>query len=390
MANKITAELDFYRLNDLLTAEERAVKDSIRRFVNDQCLPIIDKHFEEATFPFQLVPKMAALGLLGANLKGYDCAGLGDIAYGLMMQELERGDSGLRSFVSVQSGLVMFPIYTFGSEEQKKKWLPLLAAGKKIGCFGLTEPDTGSDPSSMLTTAKKKGKGYVLGGNKMWITSGSIADVAVIWAKLDGEIHGFLVEKGTRGFSAKDMTGKLSLRASVTSELSLDNVEIPEENILPQAKGLKSALACLSQARYGIAWGAIGAAQACFETALEYSKTRIQFGKPIGGFQLTQEKLANMATEITKAQLLAFRLGQLKEKGEARYEQISMAKRNNVQAALDIARTARGILGANGIMAEYGIMRHMMNLESVYTYEGTHEVHTLIVGENLTGIPAYK
>jgi len=390
MTQQNTSELDFYRLNDLLAPEERAIRDSIRRFIDNQCLPIIEKHFEEATFPMHLIPRLAELGLLGANLKGYDCAGVGDLAYGLMMQELERGDSALRSFVSVQSSLVMYPIYAFGSENQKMKWLPQLAHGKKIGCFGLTEPDSGSDPSGLITSAIKKGKSYVLHGNKMWITSGSIADVALIWAKLDGDIRGFLVEKGTPGFSTKDIKGKLSLRASVTSELSLDHCEIPEENILPHAQGLKSALSCLTQARYGIAWGAIGAAQACFEKALEYSKTRIQFGKPIGSFQLTQEKLAGMAAEITKAQLLAFRLGQLKESGHATYEQISMAKRNNVAIALDIARTARGILGANGIMPEYSVMRHMMNLESVYTYEGTHEIQTLIIGENLTGISAFK
>ncbi len=390
MIDKSSPELDLFHLNALLNSEERSVRDSVRRFINTECLPIIAKHFEEAAFPSQLVPKIAALGLLGANLKGYDCAGLGDIAYGLMMQELERGDSALRSFVSVQSSLVMYPIHAFGSETQKKKWLPVLAAGKKIGCFGLTEPDSGSDPSSLITSAKKTSKGYVLHGNKMWITNGSIADLAVIWAKLDGEIYGFLVEKETRGFGTKEIKDKYSLRASVTSELILDNCEIPAENLLPDAKGLKTALACLSQARYGIAWGAIGSAQFCFETALAYSKSRVQFGKPIASFQLTQDKLADMAAEITKAQLLAYRLGQLKEKDQATYDQVSLAKRNNAAMALECARTARGILGANGIMAEYGVMRHMMNLESVYTYEGTHEIHTLIVGEKLTGLPAYK
>ncbi|MBI4971044.1 MAG: acyl-CoA dehydrogenase family protein [Candidatus Omnitrophica bacterium] len=390
MINENFSELDYFFLNDLLTQDERTIRDTVRRFVNDRVLPIIGKHFEEATFPSPLIPKIAELGLLGANLQGYGCPGVGDIAYGLMMQELERGDSGLRSFVSVQSGLVMFPIFQFGSESQKKKWLPELASGKKIGCFGLTEPDSGSDPSSLLTNAKKKGNAFELNGAKMWITNGTVADVAVVWAKLDGEICGFLVEKGTPGFSAPETKDKYSLRASVTSELIFDHCEIPEKNLLPGAKGLKTALACLTQARYGIAWGAIGAAQACFETALRYAKNRTQFGKPIGAFQITQEKLANMATEITKAQLLVYRLGQLKEKGAATFDQVSMAKRNNVAMALDTARVSRGILGANGIMGEYGIMRHMMNLESVLTYEGTHEIHTLIIGERLTGLPAFQ
>lgn len=390
MQNQSSRDLDYYQLSDLLSPEECVIRDSVRRFVSDQCLSIIAEHFEKATFPIHLVPKMAELGLLGANLEGYGCPGVGEIAYGLMMQELERGDSGLRSFVSVQSGLVMYPIHEFGSEAQKQKWLPLLAQGKKIGCFGLTEPDAGSDPGGLITTAQKNGKSYILHGTKMWITNGSIADIAIVWAKLDGDVHGFIVEKGTRGFSSKEIKDKYSLRASVTSELSLNHVEIPEENILPGAKGLKTALSCLTQARYGIAWGAIGAAQFCFEQALDYAKTRVQFGKPIASFQLTQEKLVNMATEITKAQLLAYRLGQLKESGKASFDQISLAKRNNVAMALEVARTARSILGANGIMAEYGVMRHMMNLESVLTYEGTHEIQTLVVGEHLTGNSAAR
>jgi glutaryl-CoA dehydrogenase len=314
---------------------------------------------------------------------------MNNVAYGLVMQELERGDSGVRSFASVQSGLVMYPIYTFGSEAQKDHWLPKLATGEKIGCFGLTEPDYGSNPAGLITRAEDKGDHYLLNGAKMWITNGTLADVAVAWAKLNGVIHGFLIEKGTKGFTAPEMTGKHSLRASVTSELIFQDCAIPKENILPKTEGLKSPLMCLNQARYTIAWGAIGAAMACYGTALDYAKARIQFGKPIASFQITQEKLVSMLTEITKSQLLCLQLGRLKDHGTMRFQQVSLAKRNNVHHALEIARTAREILGANGILDEYPVMRHMANLESVKTYEGTHEMHTLILGEDITGIPAY-
>lgn len=383
--------VDYYKIDGLLSEEEILVRNTVRNFVDDNVVPLIEKHYEAGTFPMELVPKMAELGLFGATLPAkYGCAEMNNVAYGLMTQELERGDSGIRSFASVQSGLVMYPIFTFGSEEQKDYWLPKLAAGKAIGCFGLTEPDYGSNPGGLVTRAEKKNSGYVLNGAKMWITNGTIADVAVVWAKLDGEIKGFLVEKGTKGFTAPEMKGKHSLRASVTSELVFQDCFIPEKNILPKSGGLKSPLMCLSQARYGIAWGAIGAAMACYETALNYAKSRIQFGKPIAAFQLTQEKLTHMVTEITKAQLMCLQLGRLKDKGEAKFTQISMAKRNNVYHALEIARMAREILGANGILNEYPVMRHSANLESVKTYEGTHEMHTLIVGEDITGIPAYE
>jgi glutaryl-CoA dehydrogenase len=383
--------VDFYRIEDLLDDEERLVRRSVREFVEEKYLPIVEEHYEAATFPAQLIPAIAALGVLGANLPAeYGCAGLGDVAYGLAMQELERGDSGLRSFVSVQGALVMYPIFTFGSEEQKKHWLPKLAAGEKIGCFGLTEPDFGSNPAGMSTRAEKTKDGYVLNGAKMWITNGTIADVAVVWAKLAGKIQGFLVERGWKGFSAPEQKRKFSLRASVTSELILQDVPVPETHLLPKAKGLKAPLACLTAARYGIAWGALGAAMACYHAALEYSKSRIQFDKPIASFQLVQAKLADMLTEITKGQLLALRLGRLKEKGSATPEMVSLAKRNNVAMALEIARQARDILGANGITSEYPVMRHMCNLESVFTYEGTHNIHTLVLGEAVTGIPAYR
>jgi glutaryl-CoA dehydrogenase len=382
--------VDYYNLDELLTEEEILVRSTVREFVDDHILPIIEKHNRAGTFPLHLVPKMAELGLFGPTLPAkYGCAEVNNVAYGLMMQELERGDSGIRSFASVQSGLVMYPIFTFGTEEQKDYWLPRLASGKAIGCFGLTEPDYGSNPAGMITRAERTNGGFVLNGAKMWITNGSIADVAVVWAKLDGEIRGFLVEKGTKGFSAPEMTGKHSLRASVTSELVFQDCFIPEANLLPKSGGLKSPLQCLTQARYGIAWGAIGAAMACYETALSYAKSRIQFGKPIASFQLIQEKLVQMITEITKAQLLCLQLGRLKDKGKARFTQVSMAKRNNVYHALEIARMAREILGANGILDEYPVMRHAANLESVKTYEGTHEMHTLIIGEDITGIPAF-
>lgn len=382
--------VDYYNIDSLLSEDEILVRSTVREFVDDNVLPIIEKHNRAGTFPMNLIPKMAELGMFGSTLPAkYGCAEMNNVAYGLMMQELERGDSGVRSFASVQSALVMYPIYTFGSEEQKDSWLPKLATGEKIGCFGLTEPDYGSNPAGMITRAEKKGDAYVLNGAKMWITNGTIADVAVVWAKLNGVIHGFLVEKGTKGFSAPEMTGKHSLRASVTSELIFQDCVIPKENIFPKTEGLKSPLMCLNQARYGIAWGAIGAAMACYDTALNYAKSRIQFGKPIASFQITQEKLVHMLTEITKAQLLCLQIGRLKDQGKLRFQQVSLAKRNNVHQALEIARMAREILGANGILDEYPVMRHMANLESVKTYEGTHEMHTLIVGEDITGIPAF-
>ncbi len=382
--------VDYYNLDSLLSEDEVLVRNTVREFVEDNVLPSIEKHYEEGTFPMDLVPKMAELGLFGATLPAkYGCAELNNVSYGLMMQELERGDSGVRSFASVQSGLVMYPIFTFGTEEQKDHWLPQLASGKAIGCFGLTEPDYGSNPAGMITRAERTGGGYMLNGAKMWITNGTIADVAVVWAKLEGEINGFLVEKGSKGFTAPEMKGKHSLRASVTSELVFQDCFIPETNILPKSSGLKSPLMCLSQARYGIAWGAVGAAMACYDTALRYAKSRIQFDKPIASFQLIQEKLVHMLTEITKSQLLCLQLGRLKDQGKARFTQISLAKRNNVYHALEIARMAREILGANGILNEYPVMRHSANLESVKTYEGTHEMHTLIVGEDITGIPAF-
>jgi glutaryl-CoA dehydrogenase len=383
--------VDYFNIESLLSEEEIMVRDSVRDFVSSEVIPIIEHHNRESKFPKELVPKMAELGLFGTTLpQKYGCAELNNVAYGLVMQELERGDSGIRSFVSVQSALVMYPIFTFGSEEQKDKWLPLLASGEKIGCFGLTEPDFGSNPGGLITKAEKKDGGFVINGAKMWITNGTIADISVVWAKLDGVVKGFLVEKGMKGFTAPEMKGKHSLRASVTSELIFDNVFIPEENILPGTTGLKNALMCLNQARYGIAWGVVGSMMACYNAALEYSKSRIQFDKPIASFQMTQEKLVYMITEITKAQLLNLQLGRLKDKNELKFTQVSMAKRNNCEKALDIARVAREILGANGILDEYPIMRHAANLESVKTYEGTHEMHTLIIGEDITGIPAFE
>jgi glutaryl-CoA dehydrogenase len=382
--------VDYYNLDSLLSEDELLVRTTVRRFVDDNVLPIIERHNRAGTFPMELVGTMAGLGLFGSTLPAkYGCAEMNNVAYGLVMQELERGDSGVRSFASVQSSLVMYPIYTYGSEKQKEYWLPKLAKGEKIGCFGLTEPDFGSNPGGMITRAVETSDGYVLNGAKMWITNGTLADVAVVWAKLNGVVNGFLVEKGMKGFSAPEMKGKHSLRASVTSELILQDVHIPKENKLPGGTGLKLPLSCLSQARYGIAWGAIGAAMACYDSALNYAKTRIQFDKPIGSFQLIQERLVHMITEITKAQLLCLQLGRLKDAGKVRFQQISMAKRNNVYQALEIARSARSILGANGILDEYPVMRHAANLESVMTYEGTHEMHTLIVGEDITGIPAF-
>ena len=381
--------LDYYDIDELLSEEERLIRDTIRAFVSEQVMPRIERHYREGTFPKELIPQLAELGTLGSSLEGYGCAGLGAVAYGLIMQELERGDSGLRSFVSVQGGLVMFPIHAFGSEEQKERWLSAMARGEKIGCFGLTEPDYGSNPAGMITRAVKKGDRYVLNGAKAWITNGTLADLALVWAKLDGEVAGFLVEKGTPGFSAKDHEGKFSLRASVTSELILQDCAIPLASRLPKTDGLKSALACLNQARYGIAWGVLGSAMAVFDEALEYAKVRIVFDKPVASFQLQQQKLVWMATEITKGQLLALRLGRLKEGGKATSQQVSMAKMNNCHVARECAKLGREILGANGITDEYQVGRHLCNIESVYTYEGTHDIHTLIVGQDLTGIAAF-
>ncbi len=383
--------IDFFLADDLLSEEERLVRDTVRSFVSEKVLPIIERHFRDGTFPDHLIPEMAKLGLLGANLEGYGCAGLNSVAYGLIMQELERGDSGVRSFVSVQGALCMYPIHAFGSAEQKERWLPAMAKGEAIGCFGLTEPDAGSDPASMRTRAVKKNGRYVLNGAKAWITNGSIAHVAVVWARCeDGTVRGFLVERGTRGFSTRDHVGKFSLRASVTSELIFRDCAVPAPNLLPGTSGLKSALMCLNQARYGIAWGGVGSAQAVFEEALAYAKSRIVFGKPIAAFQIQQEKLVWMASEISKAQLLALRLGRLKEEGKATSAQVSMGKRNNIWVARECAKLAREILGANGIMDEYQVGRHLCNIESVYTYEGTHDIHTLILGEWLTGHAAFS
>jgi glutaryl-CoA dehydrogenase len=382
---------DYLNLKDLLSEEEKLAQISCRQFVEEQFLPLIIDHHRQGKFPVEVIPAMGSLGFIGPTMsEEYGGAGMNNIAYGLIMQELERGDSALRSFVSVQSGLVIYPIYTFGSTKQKNTWLPALISGEKIGCFGLTEPDFGSNPAGMKTTAVKISGGYRLNGSKMWITNGTLADVAVVWAKLDGKIHGFLVEKDTPGFTSKAIEGKFSLRASDTAELIFDDCEIPEENILPDAAGLKSPLKCLNQARFSIVWGSIGAAMACYDEVLNYAQTRVQFGKPIAAFQLTQQKLVEMLTEITKAQLLAYRLAQLKDAGNIRASQISLAKRNNVVQALHIARSARSILGANGISDEYGVIRHMLNLETVYTYEGTHEIHTLIIGEDITGHAAYQ
>jgi len=386
---------DYMGLEGLLTEDERMVRETAREFVNGEVLPIIEQHAQDQTFPAHLIPKMGELGFFGPTLpERYGCAGLSATAYGLLMYELERGDSGLRSFASVQGSLVMWPIFAYGSEAQKDHWLPLLASGARIGCFGLTEPDFGSNPGGMLTRAERiPGGKWRLNGTKMWITNGTAADVAIVWARTPEGIRGFLVEKGTRGFSAPETHGKWSLRASVTSELVLEDVEVDEEQSLlprPEGQGLKAPLGCLTQARYGIAWGALGAADASYQCALDYAKSRIQFGRPIASFQLQQEKLAWMVTELTKGQLLALQLGRLKEQGKATPAQVSMAKRNNVNVSLEICRRARTILGANGILDEFPIMRHMANLESVYTYEGTHDMHTLIIGEEVTGLPAYR
>ena len=389
---------DFLSLDAGFSEDELLVRRTARDFVEDNIVPIIEECFREGRFPRELVPVMGELGFFGANLEGYGCAGMSNVEYGLVTQELERGDSGLRSFVSVQSALVMYPIYTFGSDEQKNTWLPALAKGEKLGCFGLTEPGFGSNPGAMTTTARKSGDEYILNGEKMWITSGSIADVAIIWAKVEDEdqpsakqiIRGFLVETSRPGFRAFDVHGKWSLRASVTSGLSMQDVRIPATNLLPGTSGLKSPFMCLNQARYGISWGAIGAAMSCYDTALQYTKARKQFhGEPIASHQLIQEKLVWMASEISKAQLLSLHIGRLKDAGKVGHQHISMAKRNNVWMALETARMSRDMLGANGITDDYPIMRHMMNLESVKTYEGTHDIHALILGHHLTGIPAY-
>jgi glutaryl-CoA dehydrogenase len=382
--------LDFYNVDSLLQEDERQVRDTVREWVSDRILPIIEAHAREGTFPMTLVTEMGELGFFGASFNEYGCACLSHTAHGLIMQELERGDSGLRSFVSVQSSLVMYPILQFGSDAQKQKWIPRLRSGEAVGCFGLTEPDFGSDPGGMITRAQKVAGGWLLNGAKMWITNGTIADVAVVWARTKEGICGFLVEKGTPGYTAPEIRHKFSLRASVTSELVLQDCLVPAENLLPKTVGVKSALQCLNQARYGIAWGAIGAAQACYDSALNYALNRVQFGKPIASYQLVQEKLTYMVTEITKAQLLCVQLGRLKERGEARADRVSLAKRNNVAMALQIARMARDMLGANGITSEYPVGRHMNNLESVITYEGTHDIHTLIVGASITGIEAFR
>jgi glutaryl-CoA dehydrogenase len=382
--------VDYYGLEALLSDEERMVRDAVRDWVEAEFLPRVTEHHRAGTFPLELAPALGELGVFGATLKGYGCAGLGHVAYGLIMQELERGDSGLRSFASVQSGLVMYPIHRYGSEAQKERWLPDLQAGRALGCFGLTEPDHGSDPGAMATRATRRGDGYVLNGSKLWITNGSVADVAVVWAKGDdGEIGGYLVERGTPGFSTLDIHGKFSMRASITSELAFQDCRVPLDAKLPGASGLKGPLSCLSQARYGIAWGAIGAAMACYDWALQYAQTRTQFGKPIGAFQLVQRKLVWMITEITKAQLLVLQLGRLKEAGTLRPQQVSMAKMNNVWMALETARLARDLMGAAGIVDEHPVIRHLLNLETVITYEGTHDIHTLIVGRDVTGLDAF-
>ncbi|MDQ6634268.1 MAG: acyl-CoA dehydrogenase family protein [Gemmatimonadota bacterium] len=389
--------LDFYDIDSVLSEEERAVRDSVRHFVDERVLPIIGDAYVQGRFPKELIPEMGKLGVFGANLpEEYGCAGLNNVQYGLIMQELERGDSGVRSFASVQGALAMYPIYAFGSEEQKQKYLPKMASGEIIGCFGLTEPDFGSNPSGMITMAKEQKDGsWILNGAKMWITNGSTAQIAVVWAKTNGDptdksIRGFIVPTDSKGFKAKDQKGKLSLRASDTSELVFQDVHLPADALLPKSGGLKSPLMCLTQARYGISWGAIGAAMACFEEAADYAQHRVMFDRPIGGFQIQQVRLADMLTEIVKAQLVSLHLGRMKDAGTFTPQQVSLAKRNNVNMATDIAREARRLLGANGILAEYSAMRHMANLESVYTYEGTHDVHALILGQAITGLNAFK
>jgi len=383
--------VDYFAVDSLLTEEELLVRQTARRFAGERALPLIRDCYRDARFPRELVPEMAELGFLGANLEGYGCAAMSNVEYGLIMQELERADSGLRSFVSVQGALVMYPILTYGSEEQKQKWLPALQSGRAVGCFGLTEPDFGSNPAGMRTTARQEGGGWVLNGEKTWITNGTAADVALVWARAEGGIRGFLVENGTAGFTTADIHGKWSMRASVTSSLSLADCRVPDSARLPEAKGLKAPLSCLTQARFGIGWGVLGAAMDCYETAREYSTLRKQFdGRPIASHQLVQEKLAWMITEITKAQLLAVHAGRLKDQGKLEPAHVSMLKRNNVAMALECARLSRDLLGANGITDEYPIMRHLCNLETVKTYEGTDHIHALVIGERVTGVAAYK
>jgi glutaryl-CoA dehydrogenase len=381
---------DFLDTDSLLSDEERLIRDTVRGFVKDRVLPGIDEWFERGVFPREVAGEIAELGLLGMHLQGYGCAGTNAVSYGLACMELEAGDSGFRSFISVQGSLSMFPIWKFGSEEQKQRWLPPMARGEVIGCFGLTEPDFGSDPGGMRTTARKRGSDWLLNGSKLWITNGSIADVAIVWARAEEGVRGFIVPTDTKGFTAKDVHRKISLRASVTSELILQDVVLPEDAVLPEVVGLKGPLSCLNEARFGIVFGAMGAARACYEAALDYSRTRVQFGKPIGGFQLTQRKLVEMVLEINKGTLLALHLGRMKDDGRIAPEHVSMGKMNNVRAALEIAREARGVLGANGITLEYPVIRHMNNLESVSTYEGTNEIHTLTIGQAITGIPAFR
>jgi glutaryl-CoA dehydrogenase len=381
--------LDFFDLDEMLGHEERMVRDTVRQFVQREVLPKIERNFASETFPKELVPQMAELGFFGANLKGYGCAGMNNIAYGLIMQELEAGDSGLRSFASVQSALAMYSIYAWGSEAQKRRYLPEMAKGKLIGCFGLTEPDHGSDPGGMETRARRDGDGWVLNGTKRWITNGSIADVAVVYCKVPEGIAGFLVERGKPGFTTNDIHGKFSMRASITSELIFEDVRLDDSARLPEARGLRAPLSCLTQARYGISWGAIGAARSCYHCALDYTKSRKQFARPLAGYQLVQNKLVTMLTEITKAQLICMRLGQLKDADKMRPEQVSFAKRNNVGIALEIARMARDMLGANGIVNEYPVIRHMLNLETVNTYEGAFDVQTLVLGRDITGLSAF-
>jgi glutaryl-CoA dehydrogenase len=384
------AGTDLLRIDDELSDDERLVRDTVRKFAADRILPHIADWFEAGTLPRELVPELGALGLLGMHLTGYGCAGMGPIAYGVTCREMEAADSGLRSLVSVQGSLAMFPIWKYGSEDQKNEWLPRMAAGQAIGCFGLTEPDHGSDPSGMSTRARRDGSDWVLSGSKMWITNGSIADIAVVWAGTDDGIRGFLVRRGARGFTARNIHKKLSLRASVTSELHFDDVRLPGDAALPGVTGLKGPLSCLTEARFGIIWGVTGAARTCLESATDYARTREQFGRKIASFQLTQSKLAWMAADLQRAQLLALHLGRLKEAGRVTPEQISLGKMSNVRTAIDIARTARTVLGANGVTLEYPVIRHANNLESVLTYEGTEEIHTLAVGQALTGISAYR
>jgi glutaryl-CoA dehydrogenase len=381
--------LDFLGLDSQFSDEERMIRDSVRQFVGQRVMPGIEKWFEAGEFPVEVATELGSLGLLGMHLEGYGCAGTNAVSYGLACLELEAGDSGFRSFVSVQGSLAMFPIWKYGSEEQKQEWLPRMAAGEAIGCFGLTEPDHGSDPAGMRTSAKKDGDDWILNGNKMWITNGGIADVAVVWARTPEGIRGFLVPRGAPGFTTRDIHRKISLRASVTSELILDDCRLPGDAVLPGVTGMKGPLSCLNEARFGIIWGAMGAARACFESALEYSKTRRQFDKPIGSFQLTQKKLVDMLAELTKGTLLALQLGRMKDEGSLSHQHVSLGKLNNVREAIEIAREARTILGANGITLEYPVIRHMNNLESVLTYEGTSEIHTLILGETITGLRAY-